>query len=43
MLYVIPDALLKVLLNTNKTGQHVIRWAKQKYMSVYGYILQKKG
>ena len=24
MLYVIPDTLLKVLLNTNKTGHHVI-------------------
>jgi hypothetical protein len=24
MLYVIPDILLKVSLNTNKTGQHVI-------------------
>jgi hypothetical protein len=26
MLYVIPDTLLKVLLNTNKTGHHVIRY-----------------
>ena len=26
MLYVIPDALLKVWLNTNKTGHHVIRY-----------------
>jgi hypothetical protein len=25
MLYVIPDTLLKVSLNTNKTGHHVIR------------------
>jgi hypothetical protein len=25
MLYVIPDTLLKVLLNTNKTGHHVLR------------------
>jgi hypothetical protein len=25
MLYVIPDALLKVSLNTNKTGDHVLR------------------
>ena len=25
MLYVIPDTLLKVLLNTNKTGYHVLR------------------
>jgi hypothetical protein len=24
MFYVIPDTLLKVLLNTNKTGHHVI-------------------
>jgi hypothetical protein len=27
MLYVIPGALLKVSLNTNKTGHHVIRYA----------------
>ena len=26
MLYVIPDTFLKVLLNTNKTGHHVIRY-----------------
>ena len=26
MLYVIPDTLLKVLFNTNKTGHHVIRY-----------------
>ena len=26
MLYVIPDTLLKVVLNTNKTGHHVIRY-----------------
>jgi hypothetical protein len=26
MLYVIPGALLKVSLNTNKTGHHVIRY-----------------
>ena len=26
MLYVIPDILLKVLLSTNKTGHHVIRY-----------------
>ena len=25
MLYVIPDTLLKVLLNTNKNGHHVLR------------------
>ena len=25
MFYVIPDTLLKVSLNTNKTGDHVIR------------------
>ena len=24
MLYAIPDTLLKVLLNTNKTGHHVL-------------------
>ena len=26
MFYVIPDTLLKVLLNTNKTGNHVVRY-----------------
>ena len=26
MLYVIPDTLLKVLLNTNKTDHHVLRY-----------------
>ena len=26
MLYAIPDTLLKVLLNTNKTGYHVLRY-----------------
>ena len=26
MLYVIPDTLLKVSLNTNKTGHHVVRY-----------------
>ena len=26
MLYVIPDTLLKVSLNTNKTGHHIIRY-----------------
>jgi hypothetical protein len=26
VLYVIPDTLLKVLLNTNKTGHHVLRY-----------------
>jgi hypothetical protein len=25
-MYVIPNTLLKVLLNTNKTGHHVIRY-----------------
>ena len=25
MLFVIPDTLLKVLLNTNKIGHHVVR------------------
>ena len=27
MLYVITDTLLKVLLNTNETGYHVLRYA----------------
>ena len=26
MLYAIPDTLLKVSLNTNKTGHHVVRY-----------------
>ena len=26
MSYVIPDTLLKVSLNTNKTGHHIIRY-----------------
>jgi hypothetical protein len=26
MFYVIPETLLKLALNTNKTGQHVIRY-----------------
>jgi hypothetical protein len=26
MLYVIPDTLLDVVFNTNKTGHHVIRY-----------------
>ena len=26
MIYVIPDTLLKVSLNTNKTGHHVVRY-----------------
>ena len=26
MLYVIPDTLLKVSLNPNKTGDHVLRY-----------------
>ena len=26
MLYVIPDTFLKVLLYTNKTGHHVLRY-----------------
>jgi hypothetical protein len=28
MLYAIPDTLLKVLLNTNKTGYHVLRYTR---------------
>ena len=28
MLYAIPDTLLKVALNTNKTGHHAIRTNK---------------
>ena len=26
MFYIIPDTLLKVSLNTNKTGHHVLRY-----------------
>jgi hypothetical protein len=29
MFYVIPDILLKVSLNTNKTGHHVLRYSWQ--------------
>ena len=28
MSYVIPDTLLKVSLNTNKTGHHVLRYTR---------------
>jgi hypothetical protein len=28
MFYIIPDILLKVSLNTNKTGHHVVRYIK---------------
>jgi hypothetical protein len=28
MFYVIPETWLKVALNTNKTGQHVIRYTE---------------
>ena len=28
MFYVIPDTLLKVSLNTNKTGNHVLRYTR---------------
>ena len=34
MLYFIPDELLKVLLNTNKTGHHVIRYTWHIFESV---------
>jgi hypothetical protein len=33
MLYFIPDTLLKVSLNTNKTGHHVILSSKEKCVS----------
>ena len=34
MLYVIPDTLLKVSLNTNKTGHHVIRYTWNTLLKV---------
>jgi hypothetical protein len=34
MFYVIPDTLLKVSLNTNKTGHHVIRYTRHIVESV---------
>ena len=35
MFYAIPDTLLKVLLNTNKTGHHVIRYTWRIVESVF--------
>jgi hypothetical protein len=34
MFYVIPETWLKVALNTNKTGQHVIRYTEHIVESV---------
>ena len=34
MFYVISDTLLKVLLNTNKTGHHVVRYTWHNVESV---------
>ena len=34
MFYVITDTLLKVLLNTNETGYHVLRYAWHIFESV---------
>jgi hypothetical protein len=34
MFYVIPDTLLKVSLNTNKTGHHILRYTWQIVESV---------
>ena len=34
MLYVIPDTLLKVSLNTNKTGHHVLRYTPMTLLKV---------
>jgi hypothetical protein len=44
MLYVIPDTLLKVAFNTNKTGHHVLRYtwhviSGAKPMSVITHIM----
>jgi hypothetical protein len=36
MLYAIPDTLLKVSLNTNKTGHHVIRYFNDTFNNVSG-------
>ena len=37
MLYVIPDTLLKVVLNTNKTGHNVLRYTWHILESVDKY------
>ena len=37
MLYVIPDTLLKVVLNTNKTGHNVLRYTWHILESVAKY------
>jgi hypothetical protein len=34
MFYIIPETWLKVALNTNKTGQHVIRYTEHIVESV---------
>ena len=34
MFYVISDTFLKVLLNTNKTGHHVVRYTRHIVQSV---------
>jgi hypothetical protein len=38
MIYVIPDTLLNVLLNTNKTGHHVLRVIS--FVGVYRHFQQ---
>ena len=35
MLYVIPDTMLKVSLNTNKTGHHILRYTWHIVESVF--------
>jgi hypothetical protein len=37
MFYVIPDTLLKVSLNTNKTGHHVLRYTRHIVESVVNF------
>jgi hypothetical protein len=39
MLYVIPDTLLKVSLNTNKTGHHVVSYTWYIVESVIKLLL----
>jgi hypothetical protein len=40
MFYVIPDTLLKVLLNTNKTGHHVVRYMVASFIGVECHFQQ---
>ena len=43
MLYVIPDTLLKVELNTNKTGHHVILYTDTNHVMHYNWHIVESG